>query len=82
MIQKRIYNYFDRNPQLRVLFVFDKMGGFEAELQDSSWKDEYIYHVFDGKWFKTGVLGTYEHNMLYINGRIKNLIIDIERTNK
>lgn len=51
MIQKRIYNYFDRDPQLRVLFVFDKMSGFEAELQDSSWKDEYIYHVFDGKWF-------------------------------
>lgn len=51
MIQKRIYNYFERNPQLRVLFVFDKMGGFEAELQDASWGDEYIYHVFDGKWF-------------------------------
>lgn len=51
MIQKRIYNYFERNPQLRVLFVFDKMGGFEAELQDASWGDEYIYHTFDGKWF-------------------------------
>lgn len=51
MIQKRIYNYFDRNPQLRVLFVFDKMGGFEAELQDTQWEDDYIYHVFDGRWF-------------------------------
>ena len=51
MIQKRIYNYFERNPQLRVLFVFDKMGGFEAELQDAQWGDDYIYHVFDGKWF-------------------------------
>lgn len=51
MIQKRIYNYFERNPQLKVLFVFDKMGGFEAELQDATWEDEYVYHVFDGKWF-------------------------------
>lgn len=51
MIQKRIYNYFERNPQLRVLFVFDKMGGFEAEFIDVSWEDEYIYHIFDGKWF-------------------------------
>ncbi len=31
--------------------------------------------VFDGEWFKTGDLGAYENNMLYINGRIKNLII-------
>lgn len=23
MIQKRIYNYFERNPQLHVLFIFD-----------------------------------------------------------
>lgn len=51
MIQKRIYNYFERNPQLRVLFVFDKMGGFEAELQNAQWGDDYIYYVFDGKWF-------------------------------
>lgn len=51
MIQKRIYNYFDRNPQLRVLFIFDKMGGFEAELKEAQWEEDYIYHVFDGKWF-------------------------------
>ena len=31
--------------------------------------------VFDGEWFKTGDLGEYKNNMLYINGRIKNLII-------
>lgn len=27
------------------------MGGFEAELQNAQWGDDYIYHVFDGKWF-------------------------------
>ncbi len=31
--------------------------------------------AFDGEWFKTGDLGAYENDMLYINGRIKNLII-------
>ena len=32
-------------------------------------------NAFDGEWFKTGDLGAYEDDMLYINGRIKNLII-------
>ena len=31
--------------------------------------------AFDGDWFKTGDLGEYKNDMLYINGRIKNLII-------
>lgn len=51
MIQERIYNYFERNPQLKVLFIFDKMGGIEAELNDATWSDKYVYKVFDGRWF-------------------------------
>ncbi len=40
------------------------------------YKNEIATHeAFDGEWFKTGDLGAYENNMLYINGRIKNLII-------
>ncbi len=31
--------------------------------------------AFDGEWFKTGDLGKIENDMLYITGRIKNLII-------
>ncbi len=55
MIQKRIYNYFERNPQLRVLFLFDKMGGFEADLSEKTWPEDYIYKVFDGRWFNLKV---------------------------
>lgn len=53
MTEKRIYNYFDRNPELRVLFVFDKMGIIEGELKDVAWPEDYVYKVFDGKWFNT-----------------------------
>lgn len=50
---ERIYNYFDRDPQLRVLFIFDRMGGNEAELSGVNWPEDYEYKVFDGKWFNT-----------------------------
>lgn len=32
MVQDRIYSYFDRNPQLHVLFIFDKMEMICTEL--------------------------------------------------
>lgn len=50
MTQKRIYSYFDRNPQLHVLFLFDK-GFLEGDLQDVVWPEDYHYEVFDGCWF-------------------------------
>lgn len=54
MIQNRIYNYFERNPQLHVLFIFDKMDIIQTELEDvKEWADGYIYKVFDGAWFNT-----------------------------
>ncbi len=37
--------------------------------------EEATRDAFDGEWFRTGDLGAYENGMLYINGRIKNLII-------
>ncbi|MCM1140611.1 MAG: PglZ domain-containing protein [Muribaculum sp.] len=46
----RIYDYFERNPQLHVLFVFDK-GFLEGELAGVEWPDAYHYEVFDGCWF-------------------------------
>ena len=54
MIQDRIYSYFERNPQLHVLFIFDKMGIIQTELEDvKDWSDGYVYKVFDGAWFNT-----------------------------
>ena len=54
MVQDRIYNYFERNPQLHVLFIFDRMNIIQSELDEvTSWADGYIYKVFDGAWFNT-----------------------------
>lgn len=51
--QERIYSYFDRNPQLHVLFIFDTMGVILNDLEDVEWADGYVFHVFDGAWFNT-----------------------------
>ena len=53
MVQDRIYNYFDRNPQLHVLFIFDRMNIIENDLSIVEWPENYIYKVFDGAWFNT-----------------------------
>ena len=54
IIQDRIYSYFERNPQLHVLFIFDKMGIIQTELEEvKDWSDGYVYKVFDGAWFNT-----------------------------
>lgn len=52
MVQDRIYSYFERNPQLHVLFIFDNMNIIQSELEEATdWADGYIYKVFDGAWF-------------------------------
>lgn len=53
MVQERIYNYFERNPKLRVLFIFDNMSMIEQELALVSWNEGFHYIVFDGTWFGT-----------------------------
>ena len=45
--------YFERNPQLHVLFIFDKMNINFTELEQVVWPDNYVYKVFDGAWFNT-----------------------------
>ena len=49
----RIYNYFERNPQLHVLFIFDRMNIIETDLSGVQWDEGYVFHVFDGSWFNT-----------------------------
>lgn len=51
MTQERIYSYFQRNPQLHVLFIFDKANIIMNDLADCSWGTGYIYKVVDGAWF-------------------------------
>ncbi len=53
MVQDRIKQYFDRNPRLHVLFIFDQMDYIGAELADAVWEDGYVYKRFDGTWFGT-----------------------------
>lgn len=51
MIKDRIYSYFERNPQLHVLFIFDKMDIFRTDLEGVQFSDDYVYEIFDGAWF-------------------------------
>lgn len=54
MVQERIYSYFERNPQLHVLFIFDRMNIIQTELEGVTWDEGlYVYKVFDGAWFNT-----------------------------
>ena len=53
MTQQKIISYFERNPKLHVLFVFDKMNVISTELEDAVWEEPFVYQVFDGKWFNT-----------------------------
>ncbi len=48
--QKEIYSYFDRDSDLRVLFIFNEPF-LKDELNDATWEDGYRYVVFKGDWF-------------------------------
>ena len=51
-ITDKIYNYFDRNPDLKVLFVFNDEF-LAMELAEAEWKEGYRYVDFKGDWFTT-----------------------------
>ena len=55
----KIYSYFDSNPGLKVLFIFDDRFIADA-LQNVEWKEGYRYEVFNGSWFKTKYNITHE----------------------
>lgn len=54
-LQKKIYEYFERDSELRVLFIFqDAVDMFAtAELESAEWKQGYRYVDFKGDWFTT-----------------------------
>lgn len=48
---ERIYNYFEREPELKVLFIFDRMASISTDLREVVWQEDYVYQEFDGRWF-------------------------------
>lgn len=54
-LQKKIYDYFERDTELRVLFIFnDSVDIFTtAGLESVEWKSGYRYIDFKGDWFTT-----------------------------
>lgn len=62
-LEDKIYAYFDRDPRLHVLFVFDNdvAQTFTSELEVIEWRDGYRLVVFDGlSWL--GVKYAIEHD--------------------
>ena len=51
-IQKKIYDYFDRDPELKVLFIFNQ-DFLTMELEGLEWRTGYRYVDFKGDWFTT-----------------------------
>lgn len=50
MVQDKIYQYFERDPELKVLFIFNNEF-LAAELADVEWRTGYRYVDFKGDWF-------------------------------
>lgn len=46
-IQQKIYDYFDRDPELRVLFIFNQEF-LAMELEGLEWRTGYRYVDFKG----------------------------------
>lgn len=49
-VTDKIYSYFDKNPDLRVLFIFNDEF-LAMELAEATWKEGYRYVDFKGDWF-------------------------------
>jgi len=50
MVQDKIYQYFERDPELKVLFIFNNEF-LAAELAGVEWRTGYCYVDFKGDWF-------------------------------
>jgi hypothetical protein len=52
MVQDKIYEYFERNPWLKVLFIFNDEF-IALDLESAEWREGYRYVDFKGDWFTT-----------------------------
>ena len=50
MVQDKIYQYFERDPELKVLFIFNNEF-LAMELEGLEWRAGYRYVDFKGDWF-------------------------------
>lgn len=50
--QNKIYSYFERDPYLKVLFIFNDPF-LQLELQEMEWESGFEYVDFKGDWFTT-----------------------------
>ena len=48
-----IYNYFDSNADLHVLFIFDPMRSIAGEIEDTTLREGFRFVEFQGNWFAT-----------------------------
>ena len=51
-IQQNIFQYFNSNPNLHILFVFNNMFVLD-DLESMQWPEDYEFVIFDGKYFET-----------------------------
>ena len=51
-VQQKIYDYFERDPELKVLFIFNQEF-LVMELEGLEWRTGYRYVDFNGDWFTT-----------------------------
>ena len=51
MVQEKIYQYFERDPELRVLFIFNNENLWADDLEGLEWRPGYRFVDFKGDWF-------------------------------
>ena len=63
MLQDRIIEYFERDPQLRRLFIFDELGLERGEYESMNWPDGYHFELIEDEnplWFNLKYKLTHE----------------------
>ena len=51
IVQQKIYDYFERDPELKVLFIFNNENLWADDLEGLEWRAGYRFVDFKGDWF-------------------------------